>query len=111
MSAILDQRPSLSFLACCEHLSFRLAYGICDAKELGFDHMRPFQPYRELCPNKLKSIPTLSHPPLGETLMHPLDMFSDLRFAFRQLLKNPASPPWPWRRSAKVDPMEALRYE
>ena len=73
MSATLAQprRLSLSFPACCEQLSFRLVYGTGDAKELGFDHVRPFQPYRELCPNELKSIPTWSHPPTGETLMRP----------------------------------------
>src|SRR2546421_7856450 len=58
LSAIFDWRRgvSLSFPACWELHWLCLAHGTRDAKELGFDHVRPSEPYCEQCLDKQEFI-------------------------------------------------------
>jgi len=46
-----------------------LAYGTRDAKELGFDHVRHSEPYREQWLDKQEFISSPGLPPPRETLM------------------------------------------
>ena len=71
MPVDFDERRglSLSFPACCELPWLHMAYGTRDAKELGFDHVRHSEPYREQWLDKQEFISSPGLPPPRETLM------------------------------------------
>src|SRR5438874_6467088 len=64
--------PRLSFSNGCNPSGVYLASGTRDAKEVGFDHVRPSEPYCKKCLDKQEFISSSGLLLPRETLMHPL---------------------------------------